>query len=125
MGIDIYEEAVRLACGQDRRRPRPTPHTHMKMRYFLPDRAGRLIAVDGLDAVRRDPRVSELVVDAALGDPVLVPPDGYEFLGYVSVVGDTADTAAATLEEIHGAVRFRIQPPGAAVEAAVAAGAAP
>ena len=105
-GVDIYEEAVRIACGQDRYRPQPVARRHMKMRYFLPQVAGRLVAVDGLDEVRQDPRVSELVMEFQPGDDILVPPDGFEFLGYVSVAGASAEDTDAALEQVYEKVRF-------------------
>ncbi|MDA0336405.1 MAG: ATP-grasp domain-containing protein, partial [bacterium] len=114
-GIDIYEEAVRIACGEDRHRAHPVPRQHMKMRYFLPQSAGRLVAIHGLDEVRRDPRVSELIVDFQPGDEILVPPAGFEFLGYVSVAGATSEAADAALDEVYDKVSFTIadatQPP--------------
>ncbi len=110
MGVDVYEEAVRIACGQDRRRDSLQPKRHMKMRYFLPEVAGRLTAVEGVDEVRSDPRVSELVIDFNAGDEILVPPEGFEFLGYVSVIGDTPDQADAALEDVYGRVRFVVAP---------------
>ena len=121
-GIDIYEEAVRIACGEDRHRAHPVPRQHMKMRYFLPQSAGRLVAIHGLDAVRRDPRVSELIVDFQPGDEILVPPAGFEFLGYVSVSGATPEAADAALDEVYDKVSFAIageaQPPLAGVPGA-------
>lgn len=107
-GVDIYEEMVRIACGQERVRRRPEARCHMRMRYFLPDRAGRLAAIEGAEQVRADERVSELVLDLVPGDEVLVPPDGFEFFGYVSVHGPSHEAAAQALDEVHPRVRFEV-----------------
>jgi biotin carboxylase len=108
MGIDIYEEGVRLACGETRFHPGLRPRCCMKMRYFLPPSSGTLAGIEGVEAVSGDPRLSELEFEASPGDPVLTPPDGYEFLGYLSVRGATPAEAEAALEELYPRIRFHI-----------------
>ena len=108
LGVDIYEEGVRLAVGQHRTWPDLPPRGSMKMRYFLPETAGTLMKVEGARAVRQDPRVSELELEFAPGDEILTPPDGFEFLGYLSVFGPTPEAAAAALEELYPQVRFHL-----------------
>ena len=109
--VDVYEEGVRLAVGERRSRGDLRPRGAMKMRYFLPQTAGELVAIDGLDEVRADPRVSELELEFAPGDQILMPPDGYEFLGYISVHADTPGAADIALEEVYDRVRFLILSP--------------
>ena len=107
-GVDVYAEGVRLAAGERRASPPRQPRGAMKMRYFLPEAAGELAAIQGLEEVRSDPRVGELELEFAPGDQILMPPDGYEFLGYVSVYGDTPAAAAAALEEVYDRIHFLI-----------------
>jgi biotin carboxylase len=113
MGIDIYEEGVRLACGEQRFYPDLQPRCSMKMRYFLPPASGKLEAIEGIEMVSRDPRLSELEFEVSPGDPVLTPPEGYEFLGYLSVRGATAEDAEAALEELYSRIHFHITPAAA------------
>ena len=109
-GVDVYAEGVRIAAGERRVRDAARPRGAMKMRYFLPDTAGDLVAVQGAEVVRADPRVSALELECAPGDRILMPPDGYEFLGYLSVFGQTAEEAADALEELYPRVRFLVAP---------------
>ena len=67
-------------------------------------------AVHGLEEVGSDPRVSELELEFEPGDEILVPPEGFEFLGYVSVHAGTPTEAAEALEEVYGRVRFDVRP---------------
>ncbi|MBI2501875.1 MAG: ATP-grasp domain-containing protein [Candidatus Latescibacteria bacterium] len=110
MGIDIYEEGLRLACGQTRFYPDLRPRCCMRMRYFLPPASGTLEAIEGIEAVSRDPRVSELEFEVSPGDSVLTPPEGFEFLGYLSVRGATPEEAEAALEELYTRIHFHIAP---------------
>jgi len=110
MDIDIYEEGLLLASGQERHYRNLRPRCYMKMRYFLPPVSGTLEAIEGVEAVSADPRVSELELLVAPGDPVLTPPEGYEFLGYLSVRGSTPQEAEATLEELYTRIQFHLAP---------------
>ena len=110
MGVDIYEEGVRLAAGEHRFYEGLEPRGAMKMRYFLPVTSGILVSVEGEEAVRSDPRVSELDLEFSPGDEILAPPLGYEFLGYISVLDKTPAAAAEALEAVYPQVRFHIAP---------------
>jgi biotin carboxylase len=115
MGVDIYLEGARLAVGDLATPGDPRPRAAMKMRYFLPPQSGILRAVTGAERVRADARVGELVLDVAPGDLVLTPPEGFEFLGYVSVHGPTPQDADRALEEVYAQIRFHIDAaPGSA-----------
>jgi len=110
MHIDIYEEGLRLATGESRIYVNHPYQGAMHMRYFLPDVSGSLIAIHGEDTVRQDPRLSELHFEFSLGDKLLAPPHGYEFLGYISVFGKTLQEANNTLEELYAQIQFHIDP---------------
>ena len=107
-GIDVYEEGVRLACGERRVYLDLQPEGVLAMRYFLPEEGGILESIEGIEEIMSDPRVREAVVEVAPGDPVLVPPDGYEFLGYLSVRETDRKGALAALDDLYDRVRFRV-----------------
>lgn len=110
MHIDIYEEGLRIATGESRTYLNHPYQGAMHMRYFLPEISGKLIAIEGEDAVRKDDRLSELHFEFAPGDAVLAPPEGYEFLGYISVFGQNVTEATEALEELYGQIQFHIAP---------------
>lgn len=109
-GIDIYEEGARLATGERRVYPELPYRGAMKMRYFIPEITGTLIAVEGVEELLEDPRVSEVDLEFAPGELILTPPDGFEFLGYMSVLAPTLEEADDALEELYPQVRFHIAP---------------
>jgi biotin carboxylase len=107
--VDIYEEGARIACGEKRYYPRRPANGAMKMRYFLPERSGLLQSIEGLEAVQSDGRLSELCLDFAPGERVFTPPDGFEFLGYLSVCAADLCAVDRALEELYSQVRFCIE----------------
>lgn len=110
MHIDIYEEGLRLAVGESRIYANRPYHGAMHMRYFLPPMSGKLVAIKGEEEVRQDPRVSELDFEFSPGDHILAPPQGYEFLGYISVFEQTPEATTRALEELHAHIQFHIVP---------------
>ncbi len=113
-GVDIYEEGARLAIGEHRHHPPRGARGAMKMRYYVPQEDGVYEGVEGVEALRADPRVSEIDIEFEPGDAVVTPPAGFEFFGYLSVWGPTLAAAEATLEELHPRLRFRVRPAAAA-----------
>lgn len=111
MHIDIYEEGLRIATGESRVYANRPYQGAMHMRYFLPETSGTLIAISGEETVRQDPRVSELHFEFSPGDALLAPPQGYEFLGYISVFGNTLQEATQNLEELYTQIQFHIDAP--------------
>lgn len=110
MHIDIYEEGLYISTGELRVYTDRPYQGAMHMRYFLPETSGTLIAIVGEEALRKDPRVSELYFEFSPGDALLAPPLGYEFLGYISVFGQTLKEATHTLEELYSQIQFLIAP---------------
>jgi biotin carboxylase len=108
-GIDIYEQGARIACGERLYYPRRPANGAMKMRYFLPENSGQIRQIEGLEAIGKDGRLSEIQLDFAPGDHVLTPPDGFEFLGYMSVHTADPTSADSALEELYSQVRFLIE----------------
>ncbi len=108
-GIDIYAEGAYIASGQHRRYPHRPPNGAMKMRYFLPDKSGTIARIEGIEDVESDPHLSELCLDFTVGEHVLMPPDGFEFLGYLSVCAPTPDAAEDALEQLYTRIHFHIE----------------
>jgi biotin carboxylase len=108
MGVNIYEEGLRIATGERRFYGDQPYQGAMHMRYFLPESSGNLLAIHGIESVRTDPRLCELHFEFSPGATVLAPPHGYEFLGYLSVFGRTLPDAHEALEKLYPQIKFEI-----------------
>lgn len=106
-GVDLIEQAARIACGMYMKSI-PSfgqPLKYMVGRYFLSEDSGILSRLDISDTIKKDPRVEDLALYKKVGDPVLVPPEGYEYLGWITVSGDNPidaqDNLLAIMKQVH------------------------
>ncbi|MBI3619719.1 ATP-grasp domain-containing protein [Candidatus Roizmanbacteria bacterium] len=108
-GVDLIENSVKVAAGLFIKiKKTEVPLQYLTGRYFLSDHSGVLVQLDIPDDVKRLRHVEELHFYKRIGDAVLVPPEGYEYLGWVTVKGDNLIDAEDNLEEIVRQVKYEI-----------------
>jgi predicted ATP-grasp superfamily ATP-dependent carboligase len=72
--------------------------------------SGILERVEGEEAARATPGVTELIVTARLHDYLAVWPEGSSYLGFLFASAGTAEAAEQSLREAHGKLRFVLTP---------------
>ena len=110
-GVDMIETAARIMLG-DYVRPITKPERPKKYvsgSYFLPTHSGVLASLTLPEKVES----GELQFFKHVGDAVLAPPLGYEYLGWAYAEADTMGEAEERVERIMASVEFdvaRFQP---------------
>ncbi len=98
--VDLIEEAARLAAGLPSSPKRlAEAKVHLVGKYLVPAHSG---VVSGLSASldKPDPeKVHDITLLKEPGDPVLVPPEGFETIGWVVGRGGTYAEAEENLDE--------------------------
>ena len=104
-GTDLIENAVKIALGiyiPKIKRP-DEPKKYIIGQYFLPTQSGILSKLT-MDECLKKPRykkvIEELHIQKQIGDAVLVPPEGFETLGWITVSGETQADARNNMEDI-------------------------
>lgn len=99
-GVDTVAALVSLALGEPFDLT-PTRDRHAVLHVLASplDADGTLVSVDGVEAARALPGVVRVEVFADPGDPVRPFTQSANKLGYLVVVGDTPDLAAAALDQ--------------------------
>ncbi len=72
--------------------------------------AGRLAAVEGVDAARAVPGVEDVVISVHVGDQIVPLPEGDRYLGFIFARAARADQVESSLRAAHGRLRFRVEP---------------
>lgn len=108
-GVDLAECGVRIALGApvDIAAP-PAPLRHLRSAAFNPPRGGRIESIDVEQRVHDDPALAELVIFRQVGDTVRVPPDGFDYLGWIAARGASRAEADIKLAALVSGIRFRI-----------------
>lgn len=112
-GVDLIENAVKIAFGiyiHKINRPE-LPKKFICGQYFLPSQSGILSKLY-LDEKLKKPKfkkvIEEFHVQKQIGDAVLVPPEGFEFIGWITVSGETQADARDNLDEVLRHTHFEI-----------------
>lgn len=111
-GVDLIQHAVQIALGERIKRiDKPElPLKVLRGKYFLPELSGALTNVLIPEDIKKLPGVEEIHFSKRVGDPVLVPPEGYDYLGWVTVSGPNFPKAESNLERVLEAVHFDVAP---------------
>lgn len=105
-GVDLIENAARIALGlyiAPIAKP-ATPRKVVSGKYFLPEASGVLTSLSVPDKVES----GELHFFKRVGDAVLAPPLGFEYLGWAYAVADTLGEAEEQCERIMAGVGMEV-----------------
>ncbi|MBU0727428.1 ATP-grasp domain-containing protein [Patescibacteria group bacterium] len=109
-GVDLVENAAKIAMGihiPKIKRPEQ-PKKCIIGQYFLPDHSGIISKIDIDDSLKHNKEVEDLEIQKKIGDPVFVPPEGFESLGWITVSGETLVDARNNMNELIKKVHFDI-----------------
>ncbi|GGO80798.1 ATP-grasp domain-containing protein [Nonomuraea cavernae] len=106
-GVDTVAAAVLLAIGE---RPEltPGPARHASVRMLRADRAGTLVALDGVRAALDLPGVADVLVTVSPGERVAPLTECRAKLGYVLASGTSAGEVAGVLAAVEDLVRVGV-----------------
>jgi len=105
-GVDLIENAARIMLGEYIRpitKPE-RPKKYVSGKYFLPPHSGVLASLDLPENVES----GELQFFKKVGDAVLAPPLGYEYMGWAYAVADTLGEAEERIDRIMTDVKMEV-----------------
>ncbi len=98
-GVDMIAEAARIAVGLPCAPAQlKEAKTHLVGRYLVPPHSG-VISGLSVPAERDRSKVHDITLQKEPGDPVLIPPEGFETIGWLVGKGDTYAEAEENLDE--------------------------
>ena len=108
--VDLVENLLKIACGiYIPKFDFPDgPYEYLIAQTFSSDYSGIIVNLEIDDDLRRRPYVKEFQFEKKIGDSVLSPPDGYEYLGWILVSGSNPLDALDNLHETEKAVNYEI-----------------
>jgi D-alanine-D-alanine ligase len=107
--VDLVEQALRIAVGV----PvdfviSPQPRCYLVGKYFIPDDSGVVSTIRMPKDVESLPYVKTLNISKHVGDPVLVPPLGFENMGWLVVKSDNPLEAEKNLNSLMENIRINV-----------------
>jgi len=108
--VDLIEGALKICLGIYL--PKITipenPYRYVIARTLQADNSGILVNLDINPEIKKQYFLEEFEFYKKIGDPVLVPPDGYEYLGWLMVSGDNLLDVQANLEEAIKLINYEV-----------------
>jgi carnosine synthase len=108
-GIDFIEYAAKIAIGDHFTIKKPThPLTHLEGRYFLPNETGRIANITIPRSVTQNPHLFELKVCKNIGDEIKIPPQDFDYFGWITAQGNSSEEAHISLNRMFSRVKFAL-----------------
>ncbi|MFA6410970.1 MAG: ATP-grasp domain-containing protein, partial [Candidatus Buchananbacteria bacterium] len=108
--VDLIECAMKIALGiyiPKIHKPE-VPHKYITGVYFLADYSGVLSKVDIGEELSKKEYLEEIHFFKKIGDPILVPPEGYDYMGWITVSGYSLPDAQENLKDALKYVRYEV-----------------
>ncbi len=108
-GVDLVENLAKIACGVHIKPEKSAePKKYILSQTLHADQSGVVANVNIDEKLKRQRYVEEFYFGKQVGDPILVPPDGYEYLGWLSVSGDNLLDAQDNLKEALSFINYQV-----------------
>ncbi len=108
-GVDIIENAVKIAVGQYIKIKKPEePHKYIIGWDLYPENSGILVQLDISERLRHKRYLEEMHIYKKIGEPVLIQPDGVDYLGWLTVSGESAVDAQDNLHMALEYIDFKV-----------------
>jgi D-alanine-D-alanine ligase len=108
-GVDLIEYAVKIALGEYVKIDKPeTPKKYIRGTSLQAEDSGIVSQLYINDEIKTKKYIEEIHFNKKVGEPVLAPPEGYEFLGWLTVSGENPLDADENLEEALDNIEYTI-----------------
>src|SRR3989339_7564 len=108
--VDLIDGALKIAIGiyLDKVIKPEEPYKYLISQTLTPPHSGLLVKLDLDEKLKTNKNIVDLFIFKEVGDSVLVPPEGYEYMGWVTVQGYNDLDAEENLEEVLKDIKFEV-----------------
>jgi D-alanine-D-alanine ligase len=107
--VDLIEAAVKVALGiYVKKIEAKKVHKHVVCQTFEAPHSGVLSSLHISEGIEKWPFIVEFYFGKDVGDKVYVPPDHYEYLGWVTVSGDSFLDVQENMQKALKAIRYEV-----------------
>ncbi|MFA5022366.1 MAG: ATP-grasp domain-containing protein [Patescibacteria group bacterium] len=108
--VDLIECAVKISLGIyiPQIQKSEVPHKYITGIYFLSDYSGVLSKLDINEELNKKEYLEEMHFFKKIGDPILVPPEGYDYMGWLTVSGYSLPDAQDNLKDALKYIRYEV-----------------
>lgn len=109
-GEDLIKIGLLIACGEKVDFKPKEASEHVVCKYFIPQLSGVITNISGAKELKNQRDVLDLMLSKDVGESVLVPPEGFENMGWVITRGATYQEAQSSLERVFRTLQINVTP---------------
>jgi len=98
-GVDLVKNVIKIALREPVDIKRKFNGIYLSGRYFIPQKSGRIKTFIGLEDLRKLAGIHEVKILFDVGDDFSLPPQKFDYLGWVVAKGDSPQEADRIVEE--------------------------
>lgn len=98
--FDLIKAGVEIALGINVDFQLKEPRCYIMGKFFIPKNSGIITKISGFEELKKHKNLVDFFLHKKVGDSILVPPDGYENIGWVVVKGQSYLEAESAISEI-------------------------
>lgn len=107
--VDFVEQSVNIALGNFVKIEKPDrPFKYIIGWDMQPESSGILVELEVSPKLKSLKYFEEMYISKEIGDAILRPPEGYDSLGWVTVVGDNSIDAQDNLQEVLSLITYKV-----------------
>lgn len=107
--VDFVEQSVNIALGNFVKIEKPDrPYKYIIGWDMQPELSGILVELEVSPKLKSLKYFEEMYISKEIGDAILRPPEGYDSLGWVTVVGDNSIDAQDNLQEVLSLINYKV-----------------
>jgi biotin carboxylase len=88
---DLTSNILRVVSGREPKELKPIPNVYIGGKYFLPDKNGSFVKIEGIEKLQNDKSLSDVRLLVKKDEYVKIPPFGYDYLGWVVAKGKSRE----------------------------------
>ena len=106
--IDLAAAVIQIALGEKPDIKMNASSGIVKGKYFLPQRTGIINRIDGIKELENISGVKAVKIFFEEGDRVCIPPEGFDYIGWVEVCGKSPMEVDAIINDAFEKIRIEI-----------------
>lgn len=108
--IDLIKLGCEIALGINSEARPAEAKRYIMGKFFIPKTSGVINKISGFEDIRKNEHIIDHFLSKKVGDSVLIPPDGYENIGWVLAEGNSYAEVESAIANVFEKISIEVSP---------------
>jgi len=109
-GVDLIDVGLKISAGDLIQMELKEPKKCLAAKYFIPEKSGIITKIWGANNIQTQEGLHGFYLSKTVGNPVFVPPEGFENIGWIVGEGYSYSEAEKNMQKAYDALEIEICP---------------